>query len=95
MFVVIFRAKIHQLDATYSATAARLRELALGEFGCLRFQAVSEKDEEIALSYWPSEQHIAAWQDHPEHREAQRLGRERWYREYSVTVAQVTREYHA
>ena len=36
---------------------------------------------------------IAAWRAHPEHLEAQRLGRERWYRRWSVEVAQVQRSY--
>ncbi|MEY4753028.1 MAG: hypothetical protein RJA44_703, partial [Pseudomonadota bacterium] len=35
MHVVIFRASIRQLDAEYSASAARLRELALTRYGCL------------------------------------------------------------
>lgn len=50
-FVVIFRARIAQLDAEYSALAHQLRELALRDFGCLEFVAVCEGDSEIALSY--------------------------------------------
>ena len=30
-----------------------------------------------------------AWRNHPEHRTAQRAGRERFYSEYSLTVAEV------
>ncbi|MDH7944085.1 antibiotic biosynthesis monooxygenase [Pseudohongiella sp. SYSU M77423] len=95
MFVVIFRATVKQADELYSATAARLRELALTEFGCLEFTAVNEGDTEIALSYWPSEEHILAWKAHPEHRTAQQLGRERWYSSYSVQIAEIGRSYAA
>jgi heme-degrading monooxygenase HmoA len=93
MFVVIFRAKVRQTDLEYSQVAARMRELALSQFGCLEFTAVTEGKDEIALSYWPSEEHIRAWKAHSEHVLAQQLGRERWYESYTVQVAEVTREY--
>ncbi len=93
MFVVIFRASIRQLDTEYSQMAARMRELALSEFGCLEFHTVSEGQQEVALSYWPDEASINAWKAHPEHRQAQQLGRERWYESYSVQVAEIARHY--
>ena len=95
MFVVIFRARVRQFDAAYSRVAARMRELALGQFGCLEFHAVTEGEDEVALSYWPDEQSIRAWRNHPEHVLAQQAGRDRWYESYSVQVAQITREYRA
>jgi heme-degrading monooxygenase HmoA len=95
MYVVIFRATVRSLDAEYSAVAARMRELALGQFGCIDFHSVTEGTKEVSLSYyWPSEANIRAWKAHPEHVLAQQLGRERWYESYSVQVAQVSREYH-
>ena len=93
MFVIIFRASIRQLDTEYSQMAARMRELALSEFGCLEFHTVSEGQQEVALSYWPDEASINAWKAHPEHRQAQQLGRERWYESYSVQVAEIARHY--
>jgi heme-degrading monooxygenase HmoA len=93
MYVVIFRARIRAFDAAYAQTAARMRELALSEFGCLEFHAVTEGDSEVALSYWPDEASIRAWRAHPEHQLAQQAGKERWYASYSVQVATVTREY--
>jgi heme-degrading monooxygenase HmoA len=93
LFVVIFRAKVRSADSEYSRVSARMRELALGQFGCLDFQAVTEGGNEIALSYWPDEESIRAWKSHPEHVLAQQLGRERWYESYVVHVAQIAREY--
>jgi heme-degrading monooxygenase HmoA len=93
MFVVIFRAKVRSIDSEYALVAARMRELALGQFGCLEFAAVTEGQDEIALSYWPSEESIRAWKAHSEHVLAQQLGRERWYESYIVQVAEITREY--
>lgn len=94
VYVVIFRATVRKLDAEYSAVAARMRELALGQFGCVEFHSVTEGINEISLSYWPNEENIRAWKEHPEHVLAQQAGRERWYRAYSVQVAEVNRQYH-
>ena len=93
MFVVIFRAQARNLDAEYSAMAAQMRDLALTQFGCLDFTAVTEGDQEVALSYWPNEASIRAWKQHTDHLLAQQLGRERWYARYSVEVAEVKRHY--
>lgn len=94
MFVVIFRAKVRQTDNEYSQVAARMREMALTQFGCLEFTAVTEGSDEIALSYWPSEDHIRAWKAHSEHVLAQELGRSKWYDSYTVQVAKISRQYH-
>ncbi len=95
MIVVIFRAKIRNLDSEYFKAAAHLREIALNEFGCLEFYSVTEGANEVALSYWPSEENIHAWKSHPEHVAAQALGRDEWYESYSVQVATIDREYSA
>ena len=95
MFVVIFRATARHLDAEYNATAARMRELALTQFGCLDFTAVTEGNQEVALSYWPDEASIRTWKQHTDHLMAQQLGRERWYSGYSVEVAEIKRQYTA
>ncbi|WP_395771360.1 antibiotic biosynthesis monooxygenase family protein [Arenimonas sp.] len=67
MVMVIFRARIRKLDDEYVRVAARMRELAIAEFGCIEFHAVSEGAEEVALSYWPDEESIRRWRNHPEH----------------------------
>lgn len=95
MFVVIFRARTRTLDDEYFRVASRMRELALSHFGCLEFQALTEGQDEVALSYWPDEESIRAWKSHSEHLLAQQLGRERWYESYVVQVAQITREYRS
>lgn len=93
MHVVIFRAETGRLDATYDSLARELRDLALHEFGCLRFEASCEAGVEIAVSWWPDEAAIQRWRHHPRHLEAQRSGRAAWYTSYDVTVARVTRSY--
>ena len=92
MVVVIFRATLAKPDEEYFVTAQRLRELAFAEFGCLDFVSFNEADREIAVSYWPSAEAVRAWRDHPEHQAAQRLGSSRWYRDWQIEVATVTRQ---
>jgi heme-degrading monooxygenase HmoA len=91
MYAVIFRAEINSLDAEYSAMAEHMRELAMKEYGCTEFIACTEGDSEIAISYWPSQEHIKAWHANPEHRVAQKLGKEKWYKSYQVDVTKVIR----
>ena len=93
MYIVIFRAKVKAFDDEYFQTAARMRELALNEFGCIEFFSATEGLNEVALSYWPNEESIKAWRVHPDHIKAQHLGKEHWYESYSVQITQINREY--
>lgn len=105
MYVVIFRARIREMDETPQPplhcanwrctvrTGAALRELALRDFGCMEFCAVSEGGAERVLSCWPDLASITAWKAQADHLLAQRLGRERWYASYRVQIARVEREY--
>lgn len=93
MYAVIFRAQINELDELYHRTAARMRELAIKEYGCIEFTAVSEGDREIAISYWDSPQQIDAWKQNREHLAAQELGRSKWYKSYRVEVVEIRRGY--
>ncbi len=95
MFAVIFRAEIAQLDEEYSVMAARMRDLAMQEYGCREFTAVTEGNSEIAISYWDSQDQIRAWKENAEHLVAQRKGRAQWYVSYKVQIVEVVREYSA
>ncbi len=94
MYAVIFRAEINELDADYSKTAKRLRELALDKYGCIEFVSATEGESEIAISYWNTKEEITRWKNDPEHVAAQKSGREKWYKSYTVQIVEVLREYH-
>ena len=51
MYIVIFKAKIKQLDSTYSEMAQKLRNRALSQFNCAKFEACSENGFEIATTF--------------------------------------------
>lgn len=94
MYAVIFRAELVHPDQSYTETAARLRERARTLYGCVEFTSVTDEQREIAVSYWPDLEHIAAWKQDPEHQLAQKLGHTRWYSSYSVQVVRIERDYH-
>ena len=45
------------------------------------------------MSYWRDDASARAWKAVAEHLEAQRRGRDEWYAEYDVVVAEVIRAY--
>ena len=92
MYAVIFRATVAELDDEYFRLADRLKALAFEKYGCREFVSVTEDDEEIAISYWETEQHIHDWKNDPEHRLAQSMGKDKWYKSFSVDICEVIRK---
>jgi len=93
MYAVIFRATIEALDEEYARVARRMRDLAINEYGCLEFVCVREGSEEVAISYWETEEQIQRWKEDPEHLQAQELGCSKWYKSYQVQVVKIVRQY--
>ena len=93
MLAVIFRAEVREFDEEYFSLAAELRDLAINEYGCREFCSYTEGNNEVAISYWDSESQITKWKKNALHMTAQGKGKNRWYRNYSVQVVEVVREY--
>ena len=91
-YAVIFSS--HQTGALdgYAETAARMLELAAHQPGFLGVESVRE-DLGITISYWADLESIKNWKNHAEHREAQKMGMERWYSTYKTRIALVERDY--
>ena len=92
MYAVIFKATVAELDDEYTRMAQRLKELAFEKYGCQDFVSVCEGIEEIAISYWETEQQIQDWKNDPEHRLAQAMGRDKWYRSFSIEICEIIRK---
>ncbi|WP_180092958.1 MULTISPECIES: antibiotic biosynthesis monooxygenase [unclassified Acinetobacter] len=92
-YVVIFKARICTLDEPYFSTAQQLRDKALTHFNCQHFEALTEGEHEIALSYWNTLEDIRAWQQDAQHLVAQQLGKNQWYASFSVEICEVLRRY--
>ena len=93
MYTVIFKATTKELDTEYFKMAKRMRDLALNEYGCLEFTAVTEGSSEIAISYWESMEQISKWKENSEHLVAQELGISKWYEDYRVEIVKVVSSY--
>ncbi|MEV0962755.1 MULTISPECIES: antibiotic biosynthesis monooxygenase [unclassified Streptomyces] len=95
MFVILFTSRLsEEAGAEYYATEERLQE---------RLRAVTDSDpvevkhytgddgERLTVMLWRDAETLEKWRADPGHRGAQRLGRERWYSAYELTVAEVLR----
>ena len=95
-YAVIFtsRRRAEHTDDGYAEMAERMVELAATQSGFLGIESARGEDGlGITVSYWRSEQDIAAWKANAEHLVAQRLGREKWYESFQLRVARVERAY--
>jgi heme-degrading monooxygenase HmoA len=79
----------------YAEMAERMDALAAQQPGHLGIWSVRDEvtGEGISVSYWRDDASARAWKAVAEHLEAQRRGREEWYSEYGVVVAEVIRAY--
>ncbi|HUR79384.1 MAG TPA: antibiotic biosynthesis monooxygenase [Thermoanaerobaculia bacterium] len=91
-FAVIFTSTRTEIDEGYGDMAAKMVELASGQPGFLGVESARGADGlGITVSYWESEEAIANWRAHAEHRIAQTEGRGKWYAEFITRVARVER----
>ena len=94
MAVIVFRNRLDDRHLNeYGLTAVRMLELVQSMPGFVSFKAFNAEDgERLALVEFESEEAAAAWGRHPEHLEAQRLGRETFYTAFTLQVCEVLRQ---
>jgi heme-degrading monooxygenase HmoA len=95
MVVVVFRSRLKPgIEQEIEKTDARMAELAAAMPGFISYRQYQSADGEgVAVVEFESHETAGAWRAHPEHREAQRLGKERWFSEYRITVCDAVRDY--
>lgn len=88
MVITLFRNRLRPEEhVDYERWGMRMAELAAQQPGFVSFKTFAADDgERVSIIEFASEQAQAAWHAHPEHREAQRLGRERFYSEFELVV---------
>jgi heme-degrading monooxygenase HmoA len=93
-YAVIFTSLRAEGDRGYAHMAERMVELASQQPGFLGVESARTTDGlGITVSYWTSEDAIAAWKAHAEHKVAQETGQRVWYSGYHLRVARVERDY--
>ncbi|MFJ4964216.1 hypothetical protein EES43_20985 [Streptomyces sp. ADI96-02] len=95
MFVILFKSRLSdQAGEEYYATEDRMRErvreIAGSDLVDVK-QYTAEDGERLAVVMWRDAETLEKWRSDPDHLVAQRLGRERWYSAYELTVAEVVR----
>ena len=86
--ITIFRNRLRpEAVKEYAPWADRMVELAATMPGFVSVKTFAAPDgERVTIAEFESDEALAAWREHPEHREAQRLGREEFYSEFELTT---------
>jgi heme-degrading monooxygenase HmoA len=93
-YAVIFTSLRTEGDRGYARMSDRMVELAAQQPGFLGVESARTPDGlGITVSYWSTEQVIAAWKAHADHKIAQETGQRLWYSNYHLRVAKVERDY--
>ena len=97
MIVTIFRSRLQpEHQAEYAPIAAKMLDLAKAMPGFVAFKNFAAPDgERVLVIEFESEETHNAWRDHPDHRIAQKLGREKFYADFEIQVCSVMRQYGA
>lgn len=96
MVLTVFRTKLRPgCDlAMLEQLGARMYELATRMPGFISYKDFTAADgEAVSLVEFESAEALLAWREHPEHREAQRLGREQFFAEYQIQIGTPSRTY--
>jgi heme-degrading monooxygenase HmoA len=96
MVVILFRSKLTDVAGEdYGRMAQEMDAHARTFPGFIDVKAFKSEDgERLTLVWWQDEETLRAWAKDVRHREAQKLGREKWYQYYKIDVAQVIRSNH-
>ena len=84
----MFRSRLRPgVEEEYGLLAAEMTALAQGMPGFVNSKTFAHTDgERVTVVTFKDIASHAAWKEHPAHRQAQEIGRERLYSEYSIRV---------
>jgi heme-degrading monooxygenase HmoA len=88
------RTEVTPQRSAYEIMASQMLDMAARQPGYLGVETIeNELGHGITVSYWESLEAIKAWRDHVDHQAAQKLGKEVWYKAYTLRIAKVERAY--
>src|ERR1051325_2337972 len=96
MVLTVFRSRLRPGSdlATLERLGARMYELATQMPGFISYKDFTAADgESVSLVEFESVDTLLAWREHPEHKAAQRLGREQFFAEYRIQIGAPARTY--
>jgi heme-degrading monooxygenase HmoA len=92
-YVAIFTSQRSEDTEGFEPTAERMVELVRQQPGFLAMDSAGANGIDIVISYWKDEESIRNWKQQLEHVKAQKLGRQRWMKNYQVRIGRVERAY--
>ncbi|MGS4989376.1 antibiotic biosynthesis monooxygenase family protein [Roseibium sp. RP-7] len=97
MIAVIFEVIPHaDKKQAYLDMAAEMKPLVEQIDGFLsveRFQSLTNPEKLLSVSFFRDEAALNEWRQLTQHRKAQRVGRNSYFKDYRLRVAQVLRDY--
>jgi heme-degrading monooxygenase HmoA len=96
MIVTVFRSRLRSgLQDEYVALVDRMQQIAQTIPGYISHKGFwSDDGERVTIVEFEHQEGQTAWRKHPEHLEAQKLGRTKYYEMYDIKVAEVTYHHH-
>lgn len=91
-YAVIFTSARIAGENGYDEMASRMAELSAAQEGFLGMEHASSENLSITVCYWTSREAIDNWRENVEHKIAQRMGRESFYRAFATRVCRVERD---
>jgi heme-degrading monooxygenase HmoA len=95
MIVAVFRSYPRpEFETEYRETATRVAQIAKTIPGYLSHKSfVAEDGERLTVVEYASEESLRAWSKHPDHVQAKKLGRQKFYASYKVQVCSLLHEH--
>ena len=95
MILVVFRGRVRaELVGEMAAFDGELKVAAKAIPGFIEYKEFASEDGEFAtIVTFEDAESLRMWREHPRHREAIRLGYERWMSSYDISVCEVQRHY--
>jgi heme-degrading monooxygenase HmoA len=94
MVITIFRSRLRPENAAeFQKLAGEMMALAESMPGFVSYKVYTAEDgERCSIVEFETHEQLLAWRNLAEHRDAQRIGRDRYYEEYSLYVTEPVRE---
>lgn len=91
-YAVIFTSVRTEVEQGYAEMANLMVDMAKQQEGFLGVES-ARNEIGITVSYWKDLESIKNWKSNLDHLQAQRMGKQKWYKSYKVRIALVEREY--
>ncbi|MFD2033800.1 antibiotic biosynthesis monooxygenase family protein [Belliella marina] len=91
-YAVIFTNLLNNDQEGYSEMAELMESLVVNQKGYLGHESVRD-GMGITISYWESLEAIKEWKMQSDHLLAQKMGREKWYKQFKTRICKVERDY--